>query len=163
MQADNWFLADGCFNSQDIESPWSIFQAARAEELASHAGQVTAFFKIDGVFGSGLAWLSFGSRFNFHERENSAVVGYEVEFTFDSRHSEISRDHDVAFTTQVPVGVGFSTYAGSARELFCGRIDGILREAFAGGKIQNRKHDLRKHRELRRLSHDNAGKDAAWN
>jgi len=134
MQADDWFLSDSCFNSQDIESPWSIFQAARANKLASHAREVTAFFKIDGVFGSGLAWFSFGSRFNFDERENSAIVGDEVEFTFDSRHCEISRNHDVTFTTQVPVGVGFSTYASFASELFCG-IGGILREAFAGGKI----------------------------
>ena len=119
MEADDWFLPDGCFNSQDIESPWSIFKAARANKLASHAREVPAFFKIDGVFGSRLAWFSFGSRFNFDERENSAVVGYEVEFTFNSRHSEISRNHDVTFATQVPVGVGFSTHAGSARELFC--------------------------------------------
>ena len=163
MEADDRFLADGCFNSQNIESPWSIFQAARANKLASHAREVAAFFKIDGVFGSRLAWFSFGTRFHFDECEDGAIVGYEVEFTLDSRHSEISRDHDVAFATQVPVSVGFSTYAGSARELFGGRISGILREAFTGGKIQNRKHNLRKHRELWRLSHDNTWKDAARN
>src|SRR5580704_11671128 len=99
MEADDWFLADCCFNGQDIESPWSIFQAARANKLASHAREVAAFLKIDGIFGSGLAWLSFGSGFNFDERENSAIVGHEVEFTFDSRHSEISCNHDVTFAT----------------------------------------------------------------
>lgn len=120
MKADDRFLSDGCFNSQDIESPWGIFEAARANKLASHAREVTALFKIDGVFGSGLAWFSFGSSFNFDERENSAIVGYEVEFTFDSRHREISRNHDVTFAAQVPVGVGFTAHASLSRKLLCG-------------------------------------------
>jgi len=120
MEADNRFLSDDCFNSQDIESPWSIFQATRAEKLSSHAGEVAALFKIDGVFRRGLAWLSFGSRFHFHEREDRAIVGDDVEFPFDSGHGEISRNHDVTLTAKVPVSKGFTTQAGFAGELFCG-------------------------------------------
>lgn len=120
MQPDNWFLSSGRFNRQDVEPPGRIFQAARANKLTSHAREVAAFFQIDGVFGSGLAGLSFGSRFHFDECENRAIVRYEIELTFDSRHSEISRDHDVTLTTQIPVGVGFATNSGFARELLCG-------------------------------------------
>src|ERR1700722_7496509 len=120
MEPDRWFLSGGCFDGEDVESPWSIFQAARANKLASHAGEVAAFFEIDGVFRSRLAWFSFGSCFDFHECEDRAVVSDDVEFTFNARHSEISRNHDVTFAAQIPVGVGFSTYASLSRELFCG-------------------------------------------
>lgn len=106
-----------CFN---VEPPWSIFQAASANKLTSHAREVAAFFKIDGVFRRELARFSFGSHFNFDECENSALLGEEVEFTLNSWNSEISRDHDVSRTTQVPLGVGFARHAGFARRLFGG-------------------------------------------
>jgi len=120
MQADYWFLSGGRFDGQDVEPPRRIFQAARANKLASYAREVAPFFQVDSVLGSGLAWFSFGPRFHLDERENSAVIGDEVEFAFDSRHGEISRNHDVTLATQVPVGVSFATHAGSARELFGG-------------------------------------------
>src|SRR5579862_3276080 len=161
MQADDGFLSEGRLNSQDIESPRSIFQAAGANKLASHAGEVAAFFKIDGVFRSRLAWCGFGPRFHLYECEEFAIVSDEVELAFDPRDGEIARDHDVTLTAEIPVSVSFTAHASFARELFRGRADGIFREAFAGGKIQNRKHELRKHVGLARLWHDRTLEDAA--
>ena len=120
MQAHDWFLSQGCFNGQDVEPPWSIFEAARANKLAIHARQVNLFFQIYGVFGGRLARFSFGACFHFDECGNRAILGDEVELAFDSRHGEVPRDHHVTLAAQVPVSVGFTANAGSARELFGG-------------------------------------------
>ena len=80
MQADDRFFSGGCFNRENVEPLWRVFQAARANKLASHAREVAAFFQIDSVFRRGLAWFSFGPCFHFDECEDSAIVSDEVEF-----------------------------------------------------------------------------------
>ena len=84
MKAHRRFLSDAGFDGKDVKSPKRIFQATRAKELTSHASQVAMFLQVNGVFRRGLAYFSLGSSFHFHECEDRAVVGHDIEFPFYS-------------------------------------------------------------------------------
>src|SRR5271156_5314120 len=120
MEADNRSFPSSCFDGEDVKPPRRIVQAARAEELASHAREAAALFQINGILRRGLAWFSLRSSFHFHKCKDRAIVSDYVEFPLYSRHSEIPCNDNVTFATQVPVGVGFSAYTSPSRELFCG-------------------------------------------
>ena len=134
MEAEDGALAGAGFDGEDVEAALGGIDAAGAEELAGHAGEVAALVGVDGIFGSGLRGGGGGAGFHFYEGEGAAVVADEIDFTFDSRDGVISRDEGITVAAEVPVGEGFAADAGGAGLRFGG--GGGIGEAVAGGEVE---------------------------
>jgi hypothetical protein len=107
-------------NRKNVKAAAGGIDAARAKELARHAGEVAALVGVDGVFGSGLRLCCRRTSFHFDEGEGAAVVADQIDFTFNAWNGVVARYQRVAVAAEVPVSEGFAADACLAGFGFCG-------------------------------------------
>src|SRR5580700_7935644 len=81
------------------------------------------FLGRDGFFGGAKLAVGRGTRFHFDKGDGLTVISHQINFAFHPPINEVSRDHDVSGTAEIPIGVRLATNAGPTC-LLLGRFRG---------------------------------------
>src|SRR6267378_2873335 len=97
----------------------------------------------DGVFGRTNIITLRSPRLHLDKCQGGAIVSDQIDFAFHAPRSKVSRDHNVAVSPEIPIGVRLAANAGAPclvprcrRRRWRGRI----RQAFSCGSVHQAEH-----------------------